>query len=100
MKSLDRTLYTKYKRSYTGKAIIMNNSLPEAPKKERWGTNYDKINATHEPHAQRRPVAEEPPWKGQQENYWRKLFLLVQNITLNSDYRVWVTNHRAIKEEI
>ena len=44
----DDILTIKYKWRYTGDDTIMKHSPPEAPKKERWGTNSDTIVATYE----------------------------------------------------
>ena len=46
----------------------MKHSPPDDQKKERYGTNKDKTNATYDKHttkAQRNIATEEPPWNSQ-----------------------------------
>ena len=43
---------------------IRKFNLPRHQKKERWGINHDKTNATYET-TDARTATEEPPWNGQ-----------------------------------
>ena len=37
----------------------------------RWVTNNDKINTTYQRNKHERTAIEEPPWRGQKNDYWR-----------------------------